>query len=66
VDLTMSRMWASPSTLHLKIAITPKDASWVQFCELHIPLSELGETIRSSILISLDEDGRYQHDEPLF
>ena len=46
MDVTPVRMWASPSTLHLKVAITPKGASWVQFSEMHISLDDLVEVIR--------------------
>jgi len=54
MELTPVRIWASPSTLHLKVAVTFKTTTHIQFAEMHIPLEELTETIRSSIAL-LDE-----------
>ena len=37
MKLQLARIWISPSTVHLRVAVVAKDESWVRFADLRIP-----------------------------
>ena len=51
MKLQLARLWASPSTLHLRVAVMADDDSWVTFKDLSIP-----RQVVVSELLDLDKD----------
>lgn len=38
---TVTRIWITPSTLHLRLMVVGKGDRWVRFREVHVPLNEI-------------------------
>ena len=49
MEVSLTQIWASPSTLHLRLVITGKGGKWIRFHNLHIPLSEVDETVSRAL-----------------
>lgn len=64
MDITVTGLWASPSTLHLRLMVQGKRKSWVRFANVHVPLSEIPSEVRSLIALS-DGFDREHKDDPL-
>jgi hypothetical protein len=66
MDITATKIWASPSTLHLRLLVRFKTHSAVQFADLHIPLELLPQELRGAIDLTDEWRAEAQHSEPLF
>lgn len=59
MKVTLVRIWASPSTLHLRVMVTAKNGSWSVFRDLHIakeelPIDQLQDLIHSGLVDELE------------
>lgn len=66
MEATLTRIWASPSTLHLRLMIQPKNGRWSQFVNLSVPWETIPSEVRTAILMSDRFDRDEQHEQPLF
>lgn len=41
MKVTLIRIWASPSTLHLRVMVSAKGGAWAVFRDIHVPKEEL-------------------------
>jgi len=54
MEVRLVRIWASPSTLHLRLLVLGRGNAWHKFTEIHVPISEL----------SWDDLASLMHSEP--
>lgn len=54
MDITATRLWASPSTLHLRCVVTFKTREAVQFLDLHVPLEMLPKELQGYLELTAD------------
>ena len=66
MDVHLIKMWASPSTLHLRVMVTGRKKTWSQFADIHIPLDALPAEVRSLGLVPDREDSQVGLDGRLF
>lgn len=69
MDINLSRIWASPSTLHLRLLYGASDGSWVRSRELHVGWEVLPPETRRQLMMALGQDREGTTDEedvPLF
>lgn len=66
MDAKISHMWASPSTLHLRLEITGKHNSWTAFADCHFPLDDIEPEVIEQILARAGQDGADRHQPGLF
>ena len=52
MDVHLTKIWASPSTLHLRLLVTYKTHQGVQFADVHIPMDKIPSEVRNLIAIS--------------
>lgn len=50
MDISLSGLWASPSTLHLRLVVRGRENRWVRFYNLHIPMEEIPAVVVNSIV----------------
>lgn len=67
MKVELVRLWATPSTLHLRVIYGPDNGAWVKSQELHVPWDTLPASTREVLRFALaeehDEDVR---EDPLF
>jgi len=66
MEASLVRMWASPSTLHLRVCVVGKRKHWVQFCDLHIPLDDIPLSVVAEVQKRLGLGSRAPEDPTLF
>jgi len=66
MDVHLVKIWASPSTLHLRVMVSGKHNSWAKFHEIHVPLAELNVGELAAILHSESERLDGEHEPRLF
>lgn len=66
MDIHLTKIWCSPSTLHLRLMATFKTNDWHQYADLHIPLDKIPADAKTALLLHLSEmpEGLVD-DEPL-
>lgn len=52
VDLV--RLWASPSTLHLRVVYGPDNGAWIRSQEIHVPWDTLPAATRAMLAQAVD------------
>lgn len=66
MEAEIVRIWASPSTLHLRLVYWGKQKKWMKSADVHIPLAEIPSQVREQIRVSDGFDVEPQPDVPLF
>jgi hypothetical protein len=66
MKIDLVRLWASPSTLHLRVIYGPDSGAWVKSQELHIPWDTLPNSTREVLRFALDEERDEDRQDPLF
>jgi hypothetical protein len=49
MEASLTKIWASPSTLHLRFLVRFKTHEGVQFLDFHMPLAEIPEDVRQAL-----------------
>lgn len=57
MEIIVSRIWSTPSTLHLRCVVKYKSHEGVQFSDIHIPLRDMPEELREHLLAFSGPDG---------
>jgi len=66
MDITATKIWASPSTLHLRCVVRYKTRDHVQFVDMHIPLEILPKELQGYLELTADIVRDAQPDDSLF
>lgn len=64
--IELVRIWASPSTLHLRVVYGADDGSWIRSQEIHCPWDSLPLSTREMLRMAIDHERDEQGQEPLF
>ena len=56
MEADLVRLWATPSTLHLRVVVWTKHRQHMQSAEIHYPLKSLTSVERRSLLEALRVD----------
>lgn len=56
MKIDLVRLWASPSTLHLRVVYGPDNGAWIRSKEVHMPWSVLSEGMKDTLRHALDEE----------
>lgn len=66
MDLHLTKIWASPSTLHLRFMVSYKTHQGVQWADVHVPLDSIPSEVRNVIGLSQEFDKDPDDSVPLF
>lgn len=66
MDVHLTKIWASPSTLHLRLMVVYKSHQGVQFADVHLPMAKIPSEVRSLVALSVGFDEEPEDDLPLF
>lgn len=56
MDAEVVRIWATPSTLHLRLVVHGARGKWMRSCEIHMPWETLSPGERQRLREALEED----------
>lgn len=56
MNVSLVRIWASPSTLHLRVMITAKNQAWSLFKDVHVPKDSIAPEDLKSLLLTGEVD----------
>jgi len=66
MKIDLVRIWASPSTLHLRLVYGPDDGKWVKSQEVHVPWATLPKSARLMLAQAVDDERDEERTLPLF
>lgn len=66
VTFDLVHIWASPSTLHIRVMVSDKKRRWSQFGVLHVPIEEIPSELRDILAGSPGPGGPAPEDPSLF
>jgi hypothetical protein len=67
MKIDLVRLWASPSTLHLRVVYCPDDGAWIRSKEIHCSWDSLPPSTRQMLAAALSEEKDEElADDPLF
>jgi hypothetical protein len=52
MEANLTKIWATPSTLHLRLLVRFKTHQGVQFLDLHIPLADIPADVKATLTAS--------------
>lgn len=56
MEITVTQIWASPSTLHLRCCVVGKGEKWIRFIPVHIPMEQIPSEVRASMSDEYDRE----------
>lgn len=66
MKIDLVRIWASPSTLHLRVIYGSDDGSWIKSREIHCAWDSLPPSTRDMLMMAVDQERDEQGQDPLF
>lgn len=68
MEINVQEIWATPSTLHLRLVVEGKQKKWIKFANVHVPMSVIPSEVAALIWLSagLDKETIDRDDVPLF
>lgn len=66
MKIDLVRLWASPSTLHLRVIYGPDSGAWIKSQEIHVPWDTLPDSTRSMLAMLVQDEKDEPEQDPLF
>lgn len=66
MKIDLVRIWATPSTLHLRVVYGADNGSWIRSKEIHCPWDNLPPATREMLQMAVDQERDEEGEEPLF
>jgi hypothetical protein len=66
MKIDLVQIWASPSTLHLRLVYGPDSGKWIRSQELHVPWAALPGSTRDMLSKLVDDEREEEQQESLF